>query len=112
MIVPLYLFDSKCVDFSHRETRDVEFVDEDALVWIDLAKSDESNATGTQSDTTEKKKMKDLKELVLQYSQTQANKATSEQRPPVNNVHKFRVPRVVVVHRFDCTSGPHSIGIS
>ena len=28
---------------------------------------------------------------------------TSEQRPPVNNSHYFGVPRVVVVHRFDCT---------
>jgi len=24
---------------------------------------------------------------------------TSEQRPPLDNVHKFSVPRVVVVHR-------------
>ncbi len=31
-------------------------------------------------------------------------KATSEQRPPVNNGHKFGVPRVVVVHRFDYTT--------
>jgi len=28
---------------------------------------------------------------------------TSEQRPPVNNGHYFGVPRVVVVHKFDCT---------
>jgi hypothetical protein len=27
---------------------------------------------------------------------------TSEQRPPVNNDHNFRVPRVIVVDRFDC----------
>ena len=33
---------------------------------------------------------------------TPLHKATSEQRPPVNNGHKFRVQRVVVVHRFDC----------
>ena len=26
----------------------------------------------------------------------------SEQRPPFNNDHKFRVPRVVVVHGLDC----------
>ncbi len=30
-------------------------------------------------------------------------KASSEQRLPVNNDHKFGVSRVVVVHRFDCT---------
>ncbi len=29
---------------------------------------------------------------------------TSEQRPPVNNGHYFWVPRVVVIHRFDCIS--------
>ncbi len=29
---------------------------------------------------------------------------TSEQRPPVNNGHKFGVPRVVVVHKFNCIS--------
>jgi hypothetical protein len=29
-------------------------------------------------------------------------KTTSEQRPPVNNGHKFGVPRLVVVHKFDC----------
>ncbi len=56
----------------------------------------------------------------LTYSQTSANdhlptnlksqlrslyyKSTSEQRPPVNNGHKFGVPRVVVVHKFDCIS--------
>ncbi len=28
---------------------------------------------------------------------------TSEQRPPVNNDRNFRVLRVAVVHRFDCT---------
>jgi hypothetical protein len=27
---------------------------------------------------------------------------TSKQRPPVNNGHYFWVPRVVVVHRFEC----------
>jgi hypothetical protein len=27
---------------------------------------------------------------------------TSEQRPPANNNHYFCVPRVVIVHRFDC----------
>ena len=32
------------------------------------------------------------------------HKATSEQRPPVNNSHKFRVPRLVVVHKFDWIS--------
>ena len=31
------------------------------------------------------------------------HKATSEQRPPVNNDHYFGVPRVVVVHKFHCT---------
>ena len=31
-------------------------------------------------------------------------KATSEQRPPVNNSLNFRVPRVDVVYRFDCIS--------
>ncbi len=30
------------------------------------------------------------------------NKVNSEQQPPVNNGHYFWVPRVVVVHRFDC----------
>ncbi len=30
------------------------------------------------------------------------NKETFEQRPPVNSGHYFWVPRVVVVHRFDC----------
>jgi hypothetical protein len=29
------------------------------------------------------------------------HKPTSEQRPPANNGHKFRVPSVVVVHKFD-----------
>ncbi len=28
---------------------------------------------------------------------------TSEQRPPVNNGHYFGVPRVVIVHKFDCS---------
>ncbi len=28
---------------------------------------------------------------------------SSEQRPPVNKDHYFRVPSVAVVHRFDCT---------
>ncbi len=28
---------------------------------------------------------------------------TSEQRPPLNNGRFFGVPRVAVVHRFDCT---------
>jgi len=27
---------------------------------------------------------------------------TSEQRPPVNNGHYLGVPRIVVVHKFDC----------
>jgi hypothetical protein len=31
-----------------------------------------------------------------------SHKFTSEQRPTVNNGHKFWVPRVVVVRRFDC----------
>ena len=31
-----------------------------------------------------------------------SHKVTSEQRPPVNNGHKFRVSRVVAVHKFDC----------
>ncbi len=30
-------------------------------------------------------------------------KVTSEQRPLVNIGYKFRVPRMVVVHKFDCT---------
>ncbi len=30
-------------------------------------------------------------------------KATYEQRPHVNNGHNFWVPRVVVIHKFDCT---------
>jgi len=29
---------------------------------------------------------------------------TSEQRPPVNNGHYFWVPKVIVVHKFDCNS--------
>ncbi len=29
-------------------------------------------------------------------------KGISEQRPPVNNGHYFWVPRMVVIHRFDC----------
>ncbi len=32
------------------------------------------------------------------------HKPTSEQRPLVNNGHKFGVPRVAVEHRFDCIS--------
>jgi hypothetical protein len=30
-------------------------------------------------------------------------KATSEQRPPVKNGLNFRVPRVAIEYRFDCT---------
>jgi hypothetical protein len=32
--------------------------------------------------------------------------ATSEHRPPVNNGYTFRVSRVVIAHRFDCTVKP------
>ena len=34
----------------------------------------------------------------------QTTPCLSEQRPPVNNGLNFRVPRVAVVHRFDCNS--------
>ncbi len=34
-------------------------------------------------------------------------KPTSEQRTPFNKGLRFYVPRVVVVHRFDCTSKKH-----
>jgi hypothetical protein len=37
---------------------------------------------------------------------------TSEQQPPVNNGYYFWDPRVVVVHKFDCTNLVAITGIS